>query len=124
MIKNRRTNLLLLILVFGSSNLVSCSSVPAHEDLKIGVFNDIHYLSEQLMDGGDAIKQYDQYSGKNIRYVPEILDKVLADYLSSDINVLLIPGDITKDGEKQSHLDFKKVTTFKRQRSAGICDSR
>lgn len=60
------------------------------------------------MDGGAAIKKYEEYSAKNISYVPEVLDQVLTDYKNSDIEILLIPGDITKDGEKLSHLDFQK----------------
>ncbi|MDR1883638.1 MAG: metallophosphoesterase [Prevotella sp.] len=80
--------------------------VPANEPVKMGVITDIHYLSEKLMDGGYALQDYMQANGKNIKDVPAVLDKVLDDYLHSDIQALLVSGDITKDGEKQSHLDF------------------
>jgi len=74
--------------------------------LQIGVISDPHYLSEQLMDNGSAISGYDSGSGKLIKEVPLVLEQVLDNYLKSDINILLIPGDMTKDGEEQSHIDF------------------
>lgn len=94
-----------MILFFGWS-FTSCAQEP--QSLKMGVISDAHYLSEQLMDNGSAIKNLVNASGKDIIAVPEVLDQVLAEYLKSDIEVLLIPGDMTKDGEKQSHLDFRK----------------
>ena len=72
----------------------------------MGVITDTHYLSEKLMDDGYALQDYIYTSGKNIKYTPAVLDKVIADYLQSDIEVLLVCGDMTKDGEKQSHIDF------------------
>lgn len=72
----------------------------------MGVITDTHYLSDSLMDDGYALQDYIYTSGKNIKYTPAVLDKVIADYLQSDIEVLLVCGDMTKDGEKQSHIDF------------------
>lgn len=80
----------------------------ASEPLKIGVITDIHYLSEQLMDNGYAINSYVYENGKNVIAAPEVLDKVVSDYLNSDINVLFISGDLTKNGEKLSHIDFRE----------------
>ncbi|MDR0824932.1 MAG: metallophosphoesterase [Prevotella sp.] len=88
--------------------LLAFSCLFAGEPLKMGVITDTHYLSEQLMDDGAALNNYILSSGKNVKYVPAVLDQALRDYLQSDIQVLLICGDITKDGEKQSHLDFLK----------------
>ncbi|MBK5720058.1 metallophosphoesterase [Dysgonomonas sp. Marseille-P4677] len=81
-------------------------SLQANEPIKIGVISDTHFLSEKLMDDGYAIQDYLLNSGKNVKDVPAVLDKVLDDYLQSDIQVLLVSGDMTKDGEKQSHIDF------------------
>lgn len=72
----------------------------------MGVITDTHFLSEKLMDDGYALQDYIYTGGKNVKYVPAVLDKVIADYLQSDIQVLLVCGDVTKDGEKQSHIDF------------------
>lgn len=72
----------------------------------MGVITDTHYLSEELIDDGYALQDYIYTSGKNVKYTPAVVDKVIADYLESGIEVLLVCGDITKDGEKQSHIDF------------------
>ena len=95
--------------------LLSVSFVAkASEPLRIGVIADMHYLSEKLMDDGSAVDRYMQSSGRMIKYTPFILDSVLNHYSEgwaddiADIDILLVCGDMTKDGEKQSHLDFVK----------------
>lgn len=97
-------NIILSIILFFGWCFTSCAQES--QSLKMGVISDTHYLSEQLMDNGSAIKNAVNTSGKDLLAVPEIIDQVLAEYLKSDINILLIPGDMTKDGEKQSHIDF------------------
>ena len=83
------------------------------QTLNIGVITDTHYLSEKLMDGDYAVDNFVLVSGRNIKDTPAVLDKVLDEYLHSNINVLLVCGDMTKDGEKQSHIDFvKKLKTL------------
>lgn len=94
--------------------------LSATEPLRIGVITDIHYLSESLMDKGYTINNYVYNSGKNVIAVPEVLDQVLLNYLNSDINTLLISGDLTKDGEKQSHLDLKKKLEILRNKGIKI----
>lgn len=101
-----RYNIILYTIFLFSWSFTSCAQES--DNLKIGVISDAHYLSEQLMDNGSAIENAVTSSGKDLIAVPEILDNVLAEYLKSDIRVLLIPGDMTKDGEKQSHVDFVK----------------
>lgn len=86
------------------SILIACAKDPNH--LRLGVITDLHYLSEKLMDDGVAITDYEKQGGKMVRDVPQVLDIVIADYMSSDIDILLIPGDLTKDGERESHLEL------------------
>ena len=100
--KKRPCSFLLLIVFIISA----CASEK--KSIKLGIMSDPHYLSEKLMDNGQAMKNYENANGKRITDIPDVLDIVLDDYLNSDIEVLLIPGDLTKDGEKQSHLDFAK----------------
>ncbi|MDR1091318.1 MAG: metallophosphoesterase [Prevotella sp.] len=84
------------------------SGLLTGQTLNIGVITDTHYLSEKLMDGGYAVDNYVFAGGKNIKDAPAVLDKVLDEYMHSNIEVLLVCGDMTKDGEKQSHIDFVK----------------
>lgn len=84
------------------------SGLLTGQTLNIGVITDTHYLSEKLMDGDYAVDNFVLTSGRNIKDTPAVLDKVLDEYLHSNIEVLLVCGDMTKDGEKQSHIDFVK----------------
>lgn len=95
------TSLIILLQV-----TISCAS--EQEMLKIGVITDMHYLSESIMDKGSAAQLYVKSSGRDIVNAPVILDTVLDEYMNSDIDVLLIPGDLTKDGEEQSLLDISE----------------
>lgn len=78
----------------------------ADQPLKIGVITDTHYLSNELIKDGTALNNYISSSGKNVKYGTDVLDKVLNEYSESNVDILLITGDLTKDGEKQSHLDL------------------
>lgn len=86
--------------------IISVTTLLASEPLRIGIISDTHYLSEKLMDEGYAIDNYIHTSARDIKNVPALLDSVISEYAKSNIQVLLISGDITKDGEKQSHIDF------------------
>jgi len=99
---------ILLLFILFSGGFVFHSCATENVPLKMGIISDPHYLSEQLMDGGEAILNYDKMSGKTVSEVPAILDQVINDYLDSDIEILLVAGDMTKDGEEQSHIDFVK----------------
>jgi UDP-2,3-diacylglucosamine pyrophosphatase LpxH len=74
--------------------------------LKLGIISDVHYLSEKLMDGGQATASLSEAAGRDMTEIPAVLNEALAEYLRSDIDILLIAGDITNNGEKQSHMDF------------------
>lgn len=95
-----RQTLLTIFIIF--------SGLLTGQTLNIGVITDMHYLSEKLMDGNYAVDNYIFTGGRNIKDEPAVLDKVIDEYLHSNIEVLLVCGDMTKDGEKQSHTDFVK----------------
>lgn len=104
--KNNITNLNRLLIF--SITILSSILCQASNSYKIGIISDLHYLSEQLMDNEEAVNRYISSSARNIKEVPLILDQVINDYINNQIDILLIPGDLTKDGEKQSHLDLVK----------------
>lgn len=83
----------------------------ASDHFRIAVLTDIHYLSPKLMDGGYAVEDYMLNSGRMIQYTPAILDSVLvhiaeSEYDDTSVQCLLICGDLTKDGELESHNDI------------------
>lgn len=115
----RNNTLLIVNLLVYLATLSSCKGTEV-DNLKIGVISDIHYLSPKLMDAGSAISNYSHNGAKSIIDVPAVLDSVIDKFLTSDIQVLLIPGDLTKDGEKQSHLDLVDKLSILRKKGVLI----
>lgn len=131
-IKNCLTVMLLLVLA------VSCSKdviVPepdvnfdenflksASPQLKIAVMSDLHYFDRTLLPtteaGLEALQAYMAQDPKLLDLSTYILDQVIAGLLAEHPNVVLIPGDLTKDGEKISHQSLVKV--LKKLTNAGI----
>lgn len=101
------------------SFLAMSLSLQASQPLKIGIITDLHYLSEQLMGEGKALDKYMDSSGRTIRYTPALIDKIFDGYENdSPIDVLLVTGDLTKDGERQSHIDLAEK--LKKLKDCGI----
>ncbi len=75
--------------------------------LKIAVMSDIHFLDPTLLTNGAAtgaaFQTYLNYDPKLIQFSGPILSEALAEIVAAKPDLLLIPGDLTKDGEKVSH---------------------
>lgn len=79
----------------------------ASEPLKIAVVADVHFLSDKLADeSSGAYLAYRETTGRDLAVLHRVLDTVLYDLKTDKVDVLLIPGDLTNHGERQSHLDF------------------
>lgn len=74
--------------------------------VKIAVITDIHFLDTQLAQGGEALTAYEKATGRNTVDLHGVLDVVLDDLNNEVPDLLLITGDITNHGEKQSHIGF------------------
>ena len=94
--------------------------MQAQNPLRIGVITDLHYLSENLMTKGSSLDKYVLQNGRTIQHSPAILDKVFEEYILAEIDVLLITGDLTKDGEYQSHIDLTKRLATLEQRGIRV----
>ena len=75
--------------------------------LKIAVMSDIHYMSPSLLKNGaangDAFLTYLNFDSKLLEYSDPILRDVVLQLKHDKPDIVLIPGDLTKDGEKVSH---------------------
>ncbi|OJV37828.1 MAG: hypothetical protein BGO33_07740 [Bacteroidia bacterium 43-41] len=90
-------------------------AASASKPLKIGVISDIHFLSKELTAEGDALAAYERATGRNIRDSHEVLDTVLLNFQKERTDILLISGDLTNHGERQSHLDLiEKLKSIQR----------
>ncbi|GKU23693.1 metallophosphoesterase [Clostridium folliculivorans] len=104
--------------------LVGCSSssIKLKEDYKIKsghdinfyVTTDLHYLSKSLTDNGEAFSKFvSSGDGKDLQYIDAITEAFTSNVKAKKPNVLIISGDLTTNGEKQSHLDLaKKLKTI------------
>ncbi len=106
-------NKLLLPLLAMLLMLASCNSDPdmsgekpgAH--LKIAVLADIHYMAPSLLingaENGDPFQNYLNADPKLIQFSDPIFREALSQLKSDRPDILLIAGDLTKDGELVSH---------------------
>ena len=75
---------------------------------KLTFIADTHHYSKTL---GTKGRQYELRSGsdqKCLAETGEIIDSVFAYISKSDTDAVLIAGDVTNDGEKASHLEFRE----------------
>jgi UDP-2,3-diacylglucosamine pyrophosphatase LpxH len=75
--------------------------------LKIAIVSDIHYMHPSLLGiggaTGAAFQNYLNQDPKLVQYSDPIFREVLAELKTERPDILLVPGDITKDGEKIGH---------------------
>ncbi len=75
--------------------------------MKIAVMSDLHFLDPTLLTNGAAAgAAFQAYLGpdpKLIEFSGPILQQAISEIVASKPDILLIPGDLTKDGEKVSH---------------------
>ena len=73
--------------------------------IKIAVISDLHVMApELLVKDGNAFEQYLSRDRKMLRESVEILDTLVTDIIDLKPQLVLVTGDLTKDGERASHL--------------------
>lgn len=99
--------LLLFVLVISckKSDLSDASVHP----VKIAVLSDIHYYDPSLGTTGSAFETELSSDRKMLRESKAIFEESLKQIKQSDSGILLICGDLTKDGEK---FDHEKVVAY------------
>lgn len=75
---------------------------------KIALFSDPHYFDPALGTTKDSTSKEIGLDRKMIAESEAILLSTINEILIEDVNIVLIPGDLTKDGELQSHNKFAK----------------
>lgn len=75
--------------------------------LKIAVVSDVHYMDPSLLANGaasgKAFQDYLDQDPKLLQYSAAVFQKVIADLKHERPDILLVPGDLTKDGEPVCH---------------------
>jgi len=97
------TSALLSLLISGA--LVSAQGSPEPGlDVSMAVISDPHYYDPGLGTSGKSFKTDLNSDGKLIRESHELMEAATRNILSSNASILLIPGDLTKDGALRSHI--------------------
>jgi len=87
--------------------------------VRIAVLSDPHYMHPSLLKSdGPAFQNYLFYDQKLLRESAAILDSAIAGIINARPDIVLIPGDLTKDGELVSHRAAAEV--LGRLRDSGI----
>lgn len=128
----------LLIVVLVSQLVVSCKKelnehaiLPYLEGIakdhdnphpKIAIVSDIHYMHPSLLINngaeGTAFQNYLNQDPKLLQYSDPIWRRVMAELKTESPDILLVPGDLTKDGERIGHEAM--AAFFNELRSRGI----
>jgi 3',5'-cyclic AMP phosphodiesterase CpdA len=106
----------LAILVFLGVGFLclSCSSLPGKQvfmaappypDVRFAVMSDLHYHSAALGTNGAAFLNCATNGRKLLLETPELLDAAIERINALPVDFVLIPGDLTKDGEASNHQD-------------------
>ena len=78
-----------------------------NDQIKIAVVSDIHYTAPALFSNngqaGQAFQDYLAQDPKLLAYSDPIWRRVLTDLKTDKPDILLVPGDLTKDGERINH---------------------
>ena len=84
---------------------------------------DTHYFEPSL---GAEGKAFDDYMRSELYFVKEssAIVKAVFDRIAEDkeTNIVIIPGDLTKNGEKESHRSFvRELQKAQGERQKGLC---
>lgn len=86
--------------------LVGCvkEKVLYNESLKIAIASDIHYFAKENYEQCEWFEEMMLYGdGKMVFYGDEIIDSFIKDVISKDVDCVILTGDLTFNGEKNSH---------------------
>lgn len=118
-----------LALALAAALLAACSaapqplpqpvSQPAGSPLRLAVATDIHFLPRSVVREGEAFTSaYAAGDGKQINYIPELVDAFVEELLADPPSAVLLTGDLTLNGERVGHLELAQRLLPLRQ--AGI----
>lgn len=71
---------------------------------RFAVISDLHFFDTRLGSSGEAFETYLAQDPKLLRESAAILDSALQDIVRQRVKFVLVPGDLTKDGEVLNHI--------------------
>ena len=99
----------------------AASPAGQEESLKIAVLSDTHYLSPSLIKNTADFQEHRNSDRKMFAEGAAFLTALLDTIRQDDPDVLLISGDLTKDGEQENHEELaKKLEQFEQESGAQV----
>ena len=93
-----------------SDELPTTRSASLSEGVKIAILSDIHVMDQSLLvKDGPAFQAYLNQDPKLLEFSSEILEVTVNDIIAKNPDLVLIPGDLTKDGERISHENVARI---------------
>jgi 3',5'-cyclic AMP phosphodiesterase CpdA len=84
--------------------------IKSGKNLTLYVATDIHYLAKSLTDNGKAFNEFmNSGDGKQLNYIDQILGAFAKEIKEKKPDFLIVSGDLTTNGEKQSHLELANI---------------
>lgn len=96
---------LVLVLIILTVSSIAIQAAPG-VNVKLAVFSDPHYIAPQYVSQGTAFNKYLAQDRKLLAESYAIVGKTVESIQKTDAQIVLITGDLTKDGEKLSHIQF------------------
>ncbi|MDR1558498.1 MAG: metallophosphoesterase [Clostridiales bacterium] len=79
-------------------------AIDSGSDLLIAVASDTHYITDKINDHGDAFQRFvSSGNGSLMNYSEEIMETLVYDMKDLSPDAMIISGDLTVNGEKESH---------------------
>ncbi len=101
--KTKWNYFLLLVMLADIFTMNSIAQVGI-QNIKICVISDVHYFDTSLLiNDGPAFEEYLMYDRKLLRESYAITESLIDSLISEQPDILLVSGDITKDGELVCH---------------------
>lgn len=80
-----------------------------NKKISLSLLSDIHILARSLMANNKEFNMAIKYDRKFLIEGEGLLKKALELASLNDSKYIIIPGDLTKDGEKKSHLEVREI---------------
>lgn len=92
---------------------------PVAGGTTVWIAADPHYLSPELTDQGSYFQRVlENADGRVTMYIDELMEALVEEAIAQKPDALILPGDITFNGERQSHIDM--AAKLRRVSDAGI----
>ena len=99
-----------------------CGCRPYEKITRILFASDLHYLSDELYDDGEAfLSVVTNADGKYMTYIEQITDAFVDQVSTDQPDVLVLSGDLTFNGEKISHEHLTQKLEKIEQNGIRVC---